>query len=119
MKVAISARGDDIDSVVDPRFGRARWFIVADTQNDEWRAHDNVENVGAGHGAGIQAASNVVRLGVSAVVTGDVGPNANRVLSEAGVPVYSSGEATVREALAALRRGDLREVSGATVPGRA
>jgi len=119
MKVAISARGNDIDSFVDPRFGRARWFVIADSDNDEWRVHDNAENVGAGHGAGIQAASTVVRLGASAVVTGDVGPNAYRVLSEAGVPVYSSGEATVREALAALRRGDLREVSGATVPGRA
>jgi predicted Fe-Mo cluster-binding NifX family protein len=119
MKVAISARGNDIDSFLDPRFGRARWFVIADSENDEWQAHDNGDNVAAGHGAGIQAASTVVRLGVSAAVTGDVGPNAYRVLSAAGVAVYSSSEATVREALVALRRGDLREVSGATVPGRA
>jgi wyosine [tRNA(Phe)-imidazoG37] synthetase (radical SAM superfamily)/predicted Fe-Mo cluster-binding NifX family protein len=119
MKVAISARGNDIDSFVDPRFGRARWFVVADTENGEWRAHDNAENVDAGHGAGIQAASNVVRLGVAAVITGDVGPNAFRVLTEAGVRAYASGQTTVRDALEALRAGALREVTGATVPGRA
>jgi predicted Fe-Mo cluster-binding NifX family protein len=119
MRVAISAQGHDVDSLVDPRFGRARWFVVADTDAEEWEAHDNGENVAAGHGAGIQVASDVVRLGVSAVVTGDIGPNAFRVLSAARVRVYAVGTATVREALAALRAGELREVSGATVPGRA
>lgn len=83
MKVAISARGDDIDSLVDPRFGRARWFVV---------------------------------LGVSAVVTGDIGPNAFRVLSAAGVRVYASGEATVWEALTAVAASELRELSGQPSP---
>ena len=119
MRVAISAREDDVDSLVDPRFGRARWFIVADTDSEEWAAHDNGANVAAGHGAGIQAASDVVRLGVSAVITGDIGPNALRVFSAAHVGAYSVGTVSVREALGALRAGKLREVSGATVPGRA
>ena len=41
MKVAISAQSNDIDSLVDPRFGRARWFIIADSESGEWQAHDN------------------------------------------------------------------------------
>jgi predicted Fe-Mo cluster-binding NifX family protein len=119
MRVAISAREDDIDSLVEQRFGRARWFIVADTDAEDWEAHDNGEKVSAGHGAGVQAASDVVRLGVSAVITGDIGPNAFRVLSAAHVGAYAVGTVSVREALAALRAGELREVSRATVPGAA
>jgi predicted Fe-Mo cluster-binding NifX family protein len=34
MKVVISTQGNDIDSLVDPRFGRARWFLVADSESE-------------------------------------------------------------------------------------
>ena len=78
MKVAISAQRDDIDSLVDPRFGRARWFIVADSETGEWQAHDNAVNVDAGGGAGVQAASTVAAQGVRALITGNVGPNAHK-----------------------------------------
>ena len=30
MKVAITAQGEQMKSPVDPRFGRAKWFIVID-----------------------------------------------------------------------------------------
>ena len=64
MKVAISAQSNDIDSLVDPRFGRARWFIIADSETGEWQAHDNAANVDASGGAGVQAASTVAAQGV-------------------------------------------------------
>ena len=81
MKVAISAQGNDIDSLVDPRFGRARWFIVADSETGEWQAHDNAANVDASGGAGVQAGSTVASQGAEAVITGNVGPNAHKVLA--------------------------------------
>ena len=65
MKVAISAQSNDIDSLVDPRFGRARWFIIADSETGEWQAHDNTVNVDATGGAGVQAASTVAAQGVA------------------------------------------------------
>lgn len=54
MNVAISAQSNDIDSLVDPRFGRARWLIIADSETSEWLAHDNAANVDASGGAGIR-----------------------------------------------------------------
>jgi len=55
MEIAITATGKDISSNVDPRFGRAKYFIVVDTDTNESAAHDNAQNLNAAQGAGIQA----------------------------------------------------------------
>lgn len=118
MKVAISAQGSDVDALIDPRFGRARWFIFADTDDDEWQAHDNDDNLNASGGAGVQAGTTIVEHGAKAVITGNVGPNAHRVLAAAGITIYQAGNGvSVRDALAALRRGELAAVAAPTVQG--
>ncbi len=117
MKVAISAMGRDQASHVDPRFGRAKYFVVVDTDTDEATAHDNAQNLNAAQGAGVQAGAAVVRLGVTAVVTGNVGPKAFRVLNAAGIKVYLSGNGSVADAVRRLKEGGLKEATGATVEG--
>lgn len=118
MKVAVSAQGNDLDALVDPRFGRARWFIFADTGTEEWSAHDNSANVGANGGAGVQAGTTVAEQGVEAVITGNVGPNAHKVLAAAGIAIYQAGNGvSVRDALAALARGQLAKADAPTVSG--
>jgi predicted Fe-Mo cluster-binding NifX family protein len=32
MKIAVSAAGNTLDSLVDPRFGRCAYFIIADVE---------------------------------------------------------------------------------------
>ena len=76
MKVAFTSRGPDTSCNVDPRFGRARFFVVVDTDTGESTIHDNAQNMSAVQWAGIQAAQNVASLRVDAVVTGNVGPKA-------------------------------------------
>ncbi len=118
MKVAISAQNDTIESLVDPRFGRARWLIVADSETGEWRAHDNSVNLQASGGAGVQAASTVAAQGVQALITGNVGPNAHKALAAGKIAVYQVGNGvTARGALDALARGELNAVGGPTVNG--
>jgi predicted Fe-Mo cluster-binding NifX family protein len=118
MKVAISAQSNDIDSLVDPRFGRARWFIIADTETGQWQAHDNATNVNASGGAGVQAGSTVAAQGAEAVITGNVGPNAHKVLAAAGITIYqASNGISVRDALAALKRSELTAMEAPTVSG--
>jgi predicted Fe-Mo cluster-binding NifX family protein len=118
MKVAISTQSNDIDALVDPRFGRARWFIIADTATGEWSAIDNNENVSASGGAGVQASSTVVSQGAEAIITGNVGPNAQRALAAGSIVVYQVGNGiTARAALDALGRGELPAVQGPTVNG--
>ena len=118
MKVIISMQGDDLDALVDPRFGRARWLVVADPESGEWEAVDNGSNVDASGGAGVQASGLAVEHAAKAIITGNVGPNAHRVLAAAGVTVYQAGNGvTGRQALADLAAGKLPVVDEPTVAG--
>ena len=118
MKIAISAQGDTLDAAVDPRFGRARWFIVVDSETGTWQAHDNATNVNASGGAGVQAGSAVASQGAEAVITGNVGPNAHKVLVAANIAIYQVGNGViVRDALAMFRSGQLEATEAPTVSG--
>lgn len=116
MKVAISAQGGDLEALVDLRFGRAPWLIIADTESGEYEAVDNRANAEAARGAGVQAATTVASRGVGAVITGNVGPNAHKVLVAAGIVAHTvESGVSVREALASLKRGDLPTAEEPTV----
>ena len=52
MKVVVTAQGNSLDALVDPRFGRAAWFLVVDTDTLAVTVIDNASNVQAAHGAG-------------------------------------------------------------------
>ena len=124
MKIAITSQGQALDSQVDSRFGRARFFIVVDTETGEFSASDNGQNLNAAQGAGIQAGKNVVDLGVEAVVTGHVGPKAFATLQAGGVKVYTgaAGPAgaetgTVAEAIEQFKAGQLKQTNDADVEG--
>ncbi|MCD6389946.1 MAG: NifB/NifX family molybdenum-iron cluster-binding protein [Desulfobulbaceae bacterium] len=118
MKIAITSNGQEMGSEVDPRFGRAKWFSLVDTESGEHEAIDNEQNLNAAQGAGIQAGQNVVELGVEAVITGNVGPKAFRVLQSAGIKMYLCGSGvTVSEAVAQFKAGELKQVDQANVEG--
>lgn len=117
MKVAVTSQGRELSSRMDPRFGRAKWLIVADTDTGQFEAHDNTVNLNAAQGAGIQTGKNAAGLDIDAVVTGNVGPNAFKTLSAAGIKVFLAGEQTVRQALDSFKAGKLKEVEGANVEG--
>jgi predicted Fe-Mo cluster-binding NifX family protein len=118
MKIAISAQGSQLEDLVDPRFGRARWFIIAAQETGDWTAPDNSTNVEARGGAGVQAGTPVASHGVSAVITGNVGPNAHKVLAAAGITIHLVGNGVkVSEAIEAFKRGELPAVDAPTVSG--
>lgn len=87
MKIVVTAQGTDLDSFVDPRFGRCQYFLFVDTDTMRMEAVPNAARQAAG-GAGIQAAQFVVDKGAQAVITGTVGPNADEVLKRANIPVH-------------------------------
>jgi predicted Fe-Mo cluster-binding NifX family protein len=111
MKLIISAQGPEPSDEVDPRFGRAPWFIVHDTATGEHTALDNMAQAEATQGAGVQAARNVVASGAAALLTGRCGPKAYDVLSAAGVRVYSGISGTVADAVAAWQRDELEPLA--------
>jgi len=117
MKIAITATDKNISSDVDPRFGRAKYFIIVDTDSDKTVTHDNAQNLNAAQGAGIQAAETVARLGAEAVITGNAGPKAFRTLNAAGIKVYLCPGGTVVEAIRSFKDGELKESTAANVEG--
>jgi len=117
MKIVITAQGQDLSSQLDPRFGRAKWLIVIDTETNDFQAHDNIMNLNAVQGAGIQTGQNIANLGVEAVITGNVGPNAFKTLNAANVKVFLAEGQTVAEAIDLFKAGKLKEVDQANVRG--
>ena len=117
MKIVITAQGKKLSSAIDLRFGRAKWLIIVDTESGDFQAHDNAVNVNAAQGAGIQTGGNVANLGVEAVITGNVGPNAFKTLNAANVKVFLAEKQTVQQVIDSYKAGELKEVDQANVEG--
>jgi len=117
MKIAVTAQEKELSSEIDLRFGRAKWLIVVDTETGDFEVHDNVVNLNAVQGAGIQTGQNIANLGVKAVITGNVGPNAFKTLNAANVKIFLAEKQTVQEAIDSFKAGKLKEVDQANVEG--
>lgn len=102
-KICVTAKGPDLEAEVDPNFGRAAYFLIVDPNTLEYESFVNPHSQ-AGHGAGIQSAQFVAGHSISAVLTGQVGPNARQVLDSAGIRVIAVQGCSVRQALADLKR---------------
>ena len=113
MKIAVTTTGENLDSEVDPRFGRAAFFMIGDTETMDFVAVAN-ENAFGG-AAGVGSAKLVIDEGVEAVLTGNCGPNAERTLSAAGVKLYTGVTGTVAEAVELLKSGKLTAADGSNV----
>jgi predicted Fe-Mo cluster-binding NifX family protein len=116
MKIAVSAKGNELSSQVDPRFGRAAYFIIYNTDDESFEAVSN-DGAAAAQGAGIQAAQTVTNKHVDWVISGNMGPKAFAALKAAGMKIASWSDGTVEEAIKLVNNGELKEISGANVQG--
>lgn len=107
MKLAISSKGTDLDSQVDPRFGRAAYILFVDSDTLDFECVDNAENVNAFKGAGIQTATLVSDRGADVLFTGHCGPKAFKVLDAVNVKVACDVSGTVRDAVKSFVEGKL------------
>ena len=117
MKIALSATGTTLESDLDPRFGRAQCFIIADTDTLAFEVKENTQNLNLPQGAGIQAGKTVADTGVEAVITGNCGPKAFRVLETAGIKVITGVGGTIEEVIRKFKNGDLQYAGGPNVEG--
>jgi len=114
MRIAIASTGKALESKVDQHFGRAAYFIIIDTETMDFSTFRN-DRVAAEVEAGVGAARAVAGAGVRGVLTGNCGPNAERILRAAGVRLYSGVAGTVLEAIELLKSGRLTEAKGPNV----
>ncbi len=115
-KICITSIGRSPNDQVDPRFGRCAYFLVSAGQDSEYVTFENAAR-GLGNGAGIQAAQSLANIGVTVVLTGDLGPNAFRVLAAAGIRTFRANGGTVEQAVADFSAQRLDEILGPTGPG--
>jgi predicted Fe-Mo cluster-binding NifX family protein len=113
MKIAVTAQGTTLDAQVDPRFGRAAYILVVDTETRSFRVLDNATNVNAFKGAGIQAATMVADSGAEVLLTGYCGPKAFQTIQAAGVKVVNDIEGTINQAIDRFNSGDVTYADGA------
>jgi predicted Fe-Mo cluster-binding NifX family protein len=117
MKIAVTSKGKEFDSDTDPRFGRAAYILIVDTETFEFEVLDNKENVNAFKGAGIQASTMVINKGVEVLLTGYCGPNAFKTLQAGGVKVVNDISGTVKNAVTLFNGGKLKYSDGANADG--
>ena len=108
MRIAITATGTDVDSQVDPRFGRAQFILILDESGAIVEAVDNSQNLNAMRGAGIQAAKILSDKRVDVLMTGHCGPNAFTTLKAAGIKVGIEQSGTVKDALDRFNRKQVK-----------
>jgi len=117
MKIAVSAQGKELDSMVDPRFGRAMYFIIYETESETFEAINNEQNVMAAQGAGIQASQRVVAHKPDLIVSGNLGPNAFQALAAAGIKIALWSDGKVSEAIELAKKDQLEIVKNPNVMG--
>ena len=114
MKIVITSSVENLDGDMDPRFGRCAYFVVVDTETLDFEAIPNPA-VSTPGGAGIQAAQFIAEQEVDAVVSGNYGPNAYGVLSEAKIDLYRTPNTIpIRKVVESFRAGNLEKVDQPT-----
>lgn len=108
----MKAMAPDLNAPVDPRFGRAPFYLIVDTENLE-----NVQSLQNPYimmpsGAGIAAAQLALQQGVQLVFATMLGPNAAMVLATAGIQFIPMPPGlTARQAIEDYKAGKLQVIS--------
>jgi len=117
MKIAITASEPQFEAKLEPRFGRCAYFMIVDTETQDWKPMQNPAAEAMG-GAGPQAAQFLVDQDVKAVISGDIGPNAYTALEAAGIDMYRAQVEQISTLLEKFLTNQLEQVSGPTSPQR-
>ena len=117
MNIAITSTGTTLTSKVDPRFGRAAYFIIINSESGDFRAVENSQNLNLPQGAGIQAGKTIIENGVEVLITGNCGPKAFKVLESAGIRIFTGADGTVDEVFQMYKDNKLTSAHKPNVEG--
>lgn len=117
MIIAVTSQGKDLTGEIDPRFGRAKYFLLVDSKTMDFQVAENHQSLDLPQGAGIQAAQNVANHEPEVVLTGNCGPKAFKTLKAAGVKVVVGVSGKIEDAIQTYLRGELEHAKDANVEG--
>ncbi|HAK45386.1 MAG TPA: dinitrogenase iron-molybdenum cofactor biosynthesis protein [Spirochaeta sp.] len=109
MKIVFTAKGEDWESQIDPRFGRTDYFFMLNEETEEIKTVDNRAIENAAHGAGPQTAKKLFEMEPDVLITGNgPGGNAAAVLQKAELKIFTGAQnMTLKEAYSAYKDGKL------------
>lgn len=107
MKIAVACNTPSPAGTVALRFGRAPWFLVYDTVANRLDTLPHPTQHRGPVEAGIAAARLLRNTRIGAVVAGEFGESALRILHSARICVASAGRITAAQALADFKDGVL------------
>jgi len=117
MKIAVTATDNELISDMDPRFGRAKYFVLVDPETLEYEAVENKQNLNLPQGAGIQAAKIIVDHKADVLISGNCGPKAYEVLNAAGIKIVTGAQGRVIDAITQYKSGQLTAADEPNVEG--
>ena len=109
MKIAVPSFGDNLKASVNPSLGRAKRFIIIDSETREFEVMENPA-VNVTGGAGIKAAQTIADSGAEALITFQCGQNAEGVLRAAGIKIYEAVTGSIAEVIDKFMDGQLKEL---------
>ena len=116
MKLAVSASQDTLDSQLNRKFGRCKFFLIVDPETMEFDTIQNASRNASG-GAGVKAAQTLADLEVDAVLTGNIGPNAFNALTAANIDIFTGASGTINEVIDNYNNGKLSQANEPTTAG--
>ena len=111
MKVLIAANSSTLDSPVAKRFGHAPYYLVVNTVTMQVQVIDNGEHDDETHAI----IPHMVGQGVEVFITGNIGPNAFKLIQALKRQVALARRMSAGEALGRLQRGELDILSAPTL----
>ncbi len=109
MKIAISITAGGTEAKVSSRFGRCPFFMIYDIENDEYEIIPNPA-INLSGGAGSKAAEVIIEKGASAIISGNIGPNAYRALKSGNIEMYLANDsADIKETIEKFKNGELEK----------
>lgn len=115
MKIAIASKGEGLQAAMEPRIGRAKSFVIVDTESNSVSTVASTVTLSATEGVAVQASRQVAGLGVGALLSGHVGPAAFLNLTNGNVSVYPCVAGTVVEAVEQFKAGKLKVMQSGSV----
>ena len=118
MKICLSSTADNLDGQLDPLFGRCAYLLIVDPQTLQYEAIPNA-SAGATGGAGIQAAQTAINKQATAVISGNIGPNAFGALQAAGIEILIETPVSIRAIIEKYNSGQIQKTATPTVASHA
>ncbi|MBD3360021.1 MAG: dinitrogenase iron-molybdenum cofactor biosynthesis protein [Candidatus Buchananbacteria bacterium] len=118
MKICFTAEDKILNSPIDPRFGRCKFLLFVDSEDEKIIKKINNTKIATWRGAGIATAQKIADENAQVVITGNIGPNAFTALQSANIEIITNvSNLTVKQALRKFKTNEFKKTPKPSVLG--